>query len=182
LLAECGAIVLDADSIVRDLQRPGTDVYRAIIDRFGPSIVGRDGTLDRAGLAQLVFRDEDALHALNAIVHPSVMKIIAERIEELKETDAIVVLDVPLLVEVGGGEGVDTVVVVEAPEQERISRLVRDRDMTPEDALARMATQASNEQRLALADEVIRNDGSPEQLKAEVDALWERLQTRSKPS
>lgn len=178
LLAARGAIVIDADSVARALQKPGTSVYRRIVERFGAGVVRDDATLDRARIAELVFRDDDARAALNAITHPEVMRVIAERIEALKDTDAIVVLDVPLLVEVGGGEGLDVVVVVEADDETRVARLVQSRAMSGEDVRARMATQASPEQRLALADIVIRNDGNEDDLVPQIDALWEQLEQR----
>lgn len=175
MLAARGAVLVDADAIVRDLQRPGTGVHARIVERFGPGVVGPDGSLDRARLAEMVFRDEDARNDLNAIVHPEVMRRIAEQVEALTGTDAVVVLDVPLLVEIGGGEGLDIVVVVTADEETRIERLMRDREMSASDVRARMAVQASEEQREALADCVIHNDGTERELRAQVDALWERL-------
>jgi dephospho-CoA kinase len=177
LLASHGAIVIDADAIVRDLQQPGSDVFRRIVDRFGPDVVAPDGTLDRARIAEVVFRDDDARAALNAITHPEVMRVIAERVEEMRESGVVVVLDVPLLVEVGGGGGgLDCVVVVEADENERVARLVRERGMSADDARSRMAVQSSPAQREALADVLIRNDGDEDGLRAQVDALWERLE------
>jgi len=182
LLAERGAVVLDADAIVRDLQRPGTDVFRRIVERFGDGVVAPDGTLDRARVADLVFRDDDARSDLNAIVHPEVYKVMSERIASLKDTDTILVLDIPLLAEAGGGEGMDLVVVVEADQDLRVARVVGDRGIDAEDVRARMAAQASSEQREALADVVIRNDGSLESLRAQVGDLWERLSARRTPA
>jgi dephospho-CoA kinase len=178
LLSERGAIVIDADSIVRELQQPGTDVFRAIVERFGPHVVKADGSLDRERLADIVFRDDDARSALNAIVHPAVYAVMSERIAELKDGDQVVVLDIPLLAESGGGEGMDAVVVVEADEDARVARVVAERGLDPQDVRARMAAQASSEQREALADVVIRNDGTAEDLRERVDALWEQLRAR----
>jgi dephospho-CoA kinase len=178
LLSERGAIVIDADSIVRELQQPGTDVFRAIVERFGQDIVSADGSLDRERLAGIVFRDDDARSALNAIVHPAVYAVMAERIAGLKDGDEVVVLDIPLLAEAGGGEGMDAVVVVEADQDARAARVVAERGLDPEDVRARMATQASPEQRGALADVVIRNDGTVEDLQEQVEALWEQLRAR----
>lgn len=175
MLAARGAVVMDADAIVRDLQRPGTDVFARIVERFGGDVVLANGELDRTRLAAIVFADEDARADLNAIVHPEVWAVIQRRLEELKETDAVVILDVPLLAEAGGGAGLDLVVTVEADGDVRLARLARDRGMSPEDVRARMATQASDEQRRALADIVITNDGDEFDLRAQVDALWERL-------
>jgi dephospho-CoA kinase len=176
MLAARGAVVVDADAIVRALQAPGTDVYRRIVERFGPGVVRDDGTLDRTRLAEIVFRDEDARATLNAITHPEVMRAIAERTSELAATDRVVVLDVPLLVEVGGGEGLDLVVVVEAGEDVRVQRVVRARGIEAEDVRARMGAQASPAQRRVLADVVVRNDGTEEDLRAQVAGLWERLE------
>jgi dephospho-CoA kinase len=178
LLAEHGAVVIDADSIVRELQQPGTDVFRAIVDRFGTHVVAADGTLDRERLADIVFRNDDARSALNAIVHPAVYSVMSERIAAVKDDDKVVVLDIPLLAEAGGGGGMDAVVVVEADDEMRVARVVSERSLDPEDVRARMAAQASSEQREALADVVIRNNGTPEDLRAQVDDLWEQLRAR----
>jgi dephospho-CoA kinase len=179
LLASRGAVVLDADRIVRELQEPGTDVYRQIVARFGETVVQPDGTIDRAKLADVVFGDDDARAALNAIVHPVVMQSIAEQIQSYSsQPDAVVVLDVPLLVEVGGGEGLDLVVVVDAPEDVRVQRLVAERGMDPEQIRVRMAAQATPEQRRALADVVITNDGDMTALARHVDELWKTIEER----
>lgn len=175
LLSERGATVIDADLIVRDLYEPGTDVYRMVVERFGRGIVRPNRQIDRPRLAEIVFADEEARAALNAIVHPEVMQIVSERIDALKDSDTVAVLDVPLLVEVGGGEGLDLIVVVEAAEHTRVSRLVKDRGMRPEDVRARITAQATPEERAALADVVIRNDGDEAELKNQVDMLWARI-------
>jgi dephospho-CoA kinase len=178
LLSERGAIVIDADSIVRELQQPGTDVFGAIVGRFGQQVVKADGALDRERLADIVFRDDEARSALNAIVHPAVYAVMSDRIAQLKDGDKVVVLDIPLLAEAGGGGGMDAVVVVEADEDARVARVVAERGLDPEDVRARMAAQASSEQREALADVVIRNVGTAEGLREQVDALWEQLRAR----
>lgn len=177
LLAERGAFVIDADTIVHELYQPGTHVYEMIVERFGRGIVRPNRQLDRVRIAEIVFADEEARAALNAIVHPEVMRIIAERIAELADSDQVVVLDVPLLVEVGGGEGLDLIVVVEAEEHQRVSRLVKDRGMRAEDVRARISTQATPEERAALADVIIHNDGDEAELRKQVDALWERIES-----
>lgn len=176
LLAGRGATVIDADALARAAVVKGTDAHRRIVDRFGTHVLQSDGELDRGKLAGIVFRDDDARAALDAIVHPEVMRAIADRIESLKESDQVVVLDVPLLVEIGGGEGLDLVVVVDAPEEVRVRRLVEARAMSAEDVRARMAVQASTEQRRALADVVVENAGSVAELEAQVDALWGRIE------
>jgi len=178
LLAEHGAVVIDADSIVRELQQPGTEVFAAIVDRFGEHVVAADGTLDRERLADIVFRNDDARSALNAIVHPAVYSVMSERIAAVKDEDKVVVLDIPLLAEAGGGGGMDAVVVVEADEEMRVARVMSERGLDAEDVRARMAAQASSEQREALADVVIRNNGTPEDLRAQVEEVWEQLRAR----
>jgi len=178
LLSERGAVVIDADSIVRELQRPGTDVFHAIVERFGSHVVSPDGSLDRERLADIVFRDDEARSALNAIVHPAVYAVMAQRIAEQKDGDQVVVLDIPLLAEAGGGGGMDAVVVVEADQEARVARVVAERGLDPEDVRARMAVQASPEQREALADVVIWNNGSADDLRAQVDELWDQLRAQ----
>ena len=177
LLAERGAVVIDADAITRELQQPGTPVFEAMVERFGPGIVALDGSLDRQAVADLVFNDAQALADLNAIVHPAVGAEIARRMGDLADTDQIVVLDVPLLVETGRDD-LAAVVVVDVDPEVALTRLVEQRGMRADDARARMARQASREERLARADEVIDNSGSLDDLRAQVDALWERLLAR----
>jgi dephospho-CoA kinase len=174
LLAERGAVVVDADAITRQLQEPGTKVFTAMVERFGPEIVASDGTLDRQAVADLVFADKDALRDLAAIVHPAVGAEIARRLEAEQGTDDLVVLDVPLLVE-SGRDDLVALVVVDVDPEVAVQRLVRQRGMREEDARARMANQASREDRLAKADHVIDNSGSLEELAALVAELWPRL-------
>jgi len=174
LLAEHGAVVLDADGIVRDLQRRGTSVFARIVDRFGEEMVTSEGELDRALLAGIVFADADARNDLNAIVHPEVWRVIQDELARLRDSHRIVVMDVPLLAEAGGAMGLDLVVTVEAAEVARIERLEA-RGLGEEDARARMEAQASTEQRRAIADVVVANDGSLDDLRAEVDRLWAML-------
>lgn len=178
MLVARGAAVVDADQIARDVVAPETPAFRRVVERFGCEVVAPDGTLDRARLAGVVFADDRARDDLNAIVHPEVMRVIEARVEELKATDSVVVLDVPLLVEVGGAGGLDLVVVVEAREETRVERLARDRGMTSEDVRARIAAQASSRERRALADVVIENDAGEDELRASVDELWELLEAR----
>ncbi|MGZ4212056.1 MAG: dephospho-CoA kinase [Actinomycetota bacterium] len=178
LLADRGAVIIDADLIVRELQRPGTEVFRAIVERFGKQVVAADGSLDRPKLADIAFRDEDARSALNAIVHPAVYAVMAERITAIEDENAVVVLDIPLLAEAGGREGMDVVIVVDADQDLRVTRVVDERGLDARQVRARMAAQASSEQRAALADVVIRNDGDMEALRAQVDALWVMLSER----
>jgi dephospho-CoA kinase len=176
LLARHGALVIDADAIAREVLEPGTPGYDAVLARFGDEVVAADGTLDRPALAAVVFGDEAARADLNAIVHP----LVGERSAELMAAAApqdVVVYDVPLLVESRLGKAFDVVVVVEADVDTRLTRLA-ERGLAESDARARMAVQASDEERRAVAHEVIANDGTREELAAEVDELWQRLIAR----
>jgi dephospho-CoA kinase len=173
MLAEHGAVVIDADALAREVVEPGTPGFGAVVAEFGAEVVGPDGRLDRPALASIVFGDEQRRAALNAIVHP----LVGQRVSELAAAaadDAVVVYDMPLLVEGGGADGFDVVVVVEAPVEVRLERLAG-RGMAAEDARERMKAQATDEQRRAVADELVHNDGSREQLAAQVDQLWARL-------
>jgi dephospho-CoA kinase len=172
MLAERGAVVVDADAIVRELQQPGTPVFDAMVERFGREIVAPDGTLDRAAVADRVFGDPEALADLNAIVHPAVGAEIARRLEELAPTDAVVVLDVPLLVESKNPYPVAGLLVVDVDPEVAVRRLVEHRGMREADVRARMARQASREERLARADHVIDNSGTLDDLARQVDEAW----------
>lgn len=174
LLAERGAVVVDADAITRELQQPGTPVLAAMVERFGDGILAADGTLDRQAVADIVFTDADALADLGRVVHPAVGAEIARRLQDEAETDHVVILDVPLLVESGRDDMVALVVVDVDPEI-AVRRLVDQRGMREDDARARMARQASREERRARADVVIDNSGSLEDLRAAVAAAWPRL-------
>jgi dephospho-CoA kinase len=174
LLAAKGAVVIDADAITRELQQPGTEVLAAMVERFGDGILLPDGTLDRQAVADIVFHDSEALKDLTAIVHPAVGLEIARRLEAAEGTDHLVVLDVPLLVE-SGRDDLAALVVVDVDPEVAVARLVEHRGMSAEDARARMANQASREDRLAKADVVIDNSGSLTELDAQVDAVWPRL-------
>jgi len=174
LLAAKGATVIDADAITRELQAPGRPVLTAIVDRFGEGVLTDDGELDRPGLASIVFGDDEALRALNAIVHPAVGVEIARRLEAAAGTDGVVVLDVPLLVE-SGRDDMAALVVVDVEPDVAVERLERDRGMTAEDAWARIARQASRAERLARADIVIDNHGDRAELEARVDEVWREI-------
>ena len=176
LLAAKGAVIVDADEVVREQQRPGTPVFDAMVERFGPGIVAADGTLDRAAVADIVFADPQALADLNNIVHPAVGAAIARRMEELAATDAVVVLDVPLLVEASRGYPLAGLIVVDVDPDIAVERLVMQRGMTEEDARSRMSRQASREERRARADVVIDNRGTPSDLARQVDAVWDWLE------
>ena len=170
LLAERGAVVLDADVYARQVVEPGGPAYQPVVDRFGPGVVSADGTLDRAALAAIVFADPAALSDLNNITHPAVGAIIAERLAEEASTDHVVVLDVPLLVE-SGRSNTAGVVVVDCPEEEAIRRAVA-RGLPEDDVRRRVANQVSREDRLAKADFVVDNSGAPDALPPQIDKAW----------
>lgn len=171
-LARKGAVVVDADAIVRELQEPGTVVFDEMVQRFGPGIVGSDGALDRAAVAEIVFTDASALADLGAIVHPRVHEEIERRLAEQAPTDNVVILDVPLLVE-SGWEGMQGTIVVDLDPEVAVERLVQHRGFSEDDARNRIANQASRSERLAKADFVVDNHGSPEDVAVEVDRAWE---------
>ena len=171
-LAERGAVVIDADGVVRELQAPGGAVLAAMIEHFGDGILAADGTLNRQAVADIVFTDAEQLKALNAIVHPAVGAEIDARIEAQRSGDNIVVLDIPLLVE-NKPYSPEGVIVVDTDPEIAVERLVRFRGFNADDARARMARQATREQRLAEADFIVPNDGTPEDLVPHIDACWE---------
>lgn len=176
-LAEHGAVHIDADSLAREAVLPATAALSQIVDRFGTHVLAPDGTLDRQGLARIVFGDRNALAALNAIVHPAVRELTARRIAEAEaaDPDAVVVYDVPLLAEGGGALPFNLVVVAEAHPEVQLHRLMAIRGMSRDDASARIASQASNEERRAIADILIDTGGTEEETMAQVDDLWLRL-------
>lgn len=177
-LAELGALVVDSDALAREAVEPGTPGLAAVVAGFGSAVLTRDGALDRPALAAVVFGDEEARGRLNAIVHPLVRRRAAELVAAAPE-GTVVVHDVPLLVETGQAGRFDWVLVVEAPEEARIERLTRDREMPAEQARARMAAQASDAERRAIADVVLVNDDDLDALRAEVDRVWaERIASR----
>ncbi len=178
ILAARGAVIVDADAIAREVVEPGTPGLAGVVSAFGAQVLAADGSLDRAKLAQIVFADETARGQLNAIMHP-LISARSEAIMQAAEPGAIVVYDVPLLAETGRGDKFDVVVAVEAPLELRLTRLER-RGLPRDQALARIAAQASDEQRRAIADEIIVNAGSPAELEVAVDAVWVRLTARER--
>jgi dephospho-CoA kinase len=175
LLSERGAVVIDADALAREVVEPGTPGYDAVVARFGEAVVGPDGALDRPALAAVVFAEEAQRADLNAIVHPLVGARMAELMDAVPP-ESVLVYDVPLLVEGDSAAGFELVVVVEARLDTRLARLAR-RGMSEDDARKRIATQATDEQRRAVADVVIDNNGTLDDLRDQVDALWPRLAT-----
>nr|WP_274635757.1 dephospho-CoA kinase [Microbacterium bovistercoris] len=176
-LAAHGAVVVDADALVREVQQPGSPVLDRIAAEFGVGMLREDGSLDRAALGARVFGHPDRIARLNAIVHPAVAAESQRRFAQARaaDPDAVVVYDVPLLVEARGTGEWDLVVVAHAPAEIRQRRLVELRGMGADDARARIASQATDAQRLAVADVVIDTSGSMAHTEEQADALWERL-------
>ncbi|MFF4654083.1 dephospho-CoA kinase [Streptomyces sp. NPDC001381] len=178
LLVECGAVLIDADRIARDVVAPGTPGLAAVVDAFGEDVLAPDGGLDRPRLGSIVFADPEKLAVLNAIVHP----LVGARSRELETAapeDAVVVHDVPLLTENGLAPLYDLVVVVDAAPETQLDRLVRLRGMSEQDARARMAAQATREQRREIADVVIDNDVPLPELRRRVEDVWAELVRRA---
>ena len=174
MLAELGAVVIDADAIAREVVARGTPGLDAVVAEFGAGLLTADGELDRPAMGRLVFGDEDARRRLEGIVHPLVFERYAE-LEASAPEGALVVHDIPLLAESGRGEDFDAVVVVDVPRELQVERMLRDRGWTLEDAESRIAAQATREQRLALATHVVENTGSLEQLRARVAEVHAEL-------
>jgi dephospho-CoA kinase len=174
MLEARGAVVVDADALAREAVEHGTPGFEAVLRRFGDAVRADDGSLDRQALAEVVFADPDARRDLEAIVHPQVRRRIAETIASHVGTDDVVVVESPLLVETGSDGDWTVLVVVAASPETQVFRLVA-RGMPEDDALARMAAQMPLEDKAAVADVVIDNEGSLEELRAQVDRLWDRL-------
>jgi dephospho-CoA kinase len=171
-LAELGAVVIDADALAREVVAPGTEGLAAVVAAFGPQVLTADGAMDRAKVAALVFGDEDKRRQLEAVIHPRVRER-SMRMIAAAPPDAVIVHDIPLLVESGGASGFDMVIVVLASEEIRLARLVSQRGMDEADVRARFAVQATDEQRRAVADVEIDNEATLEELTSNVDAVWE---------
>ena len=182
LLAEKGAVIIDADAITRSVQQPGQPVFDAMVERFGPGIVGSDGNLDRAGLAKIVFADEQARKDLEHIVHPAVGAEMLQRMQDEADTDHVVVYDVPLLVEAARrAMSFAGVIVVDIDPEIAVRRVVEQRGMDEQDVRARIANQASRAERIAAADKVIDNSGTRDDLRRQVDEVWAWIQTLPHP-
>jgi dephospho-CoA kinase len=178
ILAELGAVVIDADLIAREVVARGTPGLDAVVAEFGPELLTADGDLDRPAMGALVFGDPDARRRLEAIIHPLVHRRSAE-LEEEAGDDAVVVHDIPLLAEVGRAGSFDAVVVVDAPAELQVSRMVDDRGWTRADAESRIAAQATRDDRLAIATYVVDNTGTRDALRAQVEEIYAALAARA---
>jgi dephospho-CoA kinase len=181
LLVDRGAALIDADAIVREVQAPGSPVLAAMVDAFGPVVLTPDGRLDRAAVAGLVFGDPDKVATLNAIVHPAVTEAMTARRTVLADSDATVVLEIPLLVE-SGYTNFAGVIVVDVDIDTALDRLVMHRGFSRQDALARINRQATRDERLARADWVIDNAGHHDELAERVDACWAWMNSLPRPA
>ena len=174
-LAAHGAVVIDADLLAREVVAPGTDGLAEVVRAFGPEVLSADGSLDRPALGARVFGDDEARRRLERIIHPRV-RARAHELEAAADPDAVVVHDIPLLVETGQHDDFDVLVVVDAPDDVRVQRLASARGMSADEARSRIAAQATREDRLAAADHVVSNDDSLATLDASVARLWDLLQ------
>jgi dephospho-CoA kinase len=178
LLAEHGAVVIDADVLAREVVEPGTPGLAEVVEAFGAGVLADDGSLDRAALGARVFGDDASRRRLEAIIHPRVRARAAE-IEAAADPDAIVVHDIPLLVETGQGEAFDGVIVVDVPVEVQIERLVSEREMSANEAQGRISAQASRQQRAGAADWIVDNTGSLADLRSAVARVWKELSDRA---
>jgi len=178
---EHGAVIIDADALAREAVAPGSAGLEAIVERFGATVLDEHGALDRGALGRRVFADEAERSALNAIVHPEVRRLYREAVERSRDADprAIIVYDVPLLAEARARDEFDPVVVVDAPAETRVRRLMEQRDMTEGEARERVAAQVPDDERRALADIVIDASGALEHTLAQADAVWGTLRSRA---
>jgi len=179
LLERRGAVVIDADQLAREAVAKGTPGFDRVVATFGTTVLTPDGDLDRGALAARIFSDPAEKAALEAIVHPEVARRFGERVGSLRTSDRVVVYVTPLLVELGLAPAFDVVVVVTASPHLRISRVASDRGLSPDDVRERMAAQATDEQRMEVADVLVDNDGSLADLEPQVDHLWGDLVARA---
>lgn len=181
MLAERGAVVIDADAFGHAALAPGQPAWHSVVDQFGDEILAAGSmNIDRKRLGAIVFAEPEKLAALNAIVHPVILRRIADTLEALRGTDSIVVLDAALILDLGLEDSMDTIVVVTSTRAARRERLIRDRNMTSEGVAARMASQARPEDLVARADILVTNDGSLDDLADKVDGVWAELQRRAR--
>jgi dephospho-CoA kinase len=176
-LTELGALVIDHDLLAREAVAPGSVGLAEVVEAFGDGVLAADGSLDRPGLGALVFADAAALSRLNGIVHPEVRRLSAEREAKAAAADpgAVVVHDIPLLVETGQADHFHLLVVVHTPAEQRVRRLVEGRGLSEDAARSRLASQATDDERLAAADVTLDGSGSEDDLRAQVDSLWQRV-------
>lgn len=175
LLERRGAVVLDADDLARRAVDPGTPGYERVVERFGQPVVSASGKVDREALGRLVFADPEGRKDLELIVHPEVFRLLLEGLEPYRTTGRIVVFDAPLIAETGIKRASDILVVVTAPIEARVARVMAERGMTEDAVRARIAVQASDDEKESLADYVVHNDGTLEDLEGEVERLWDEL-------
>jgi dephospho-CoA kinase len=178
MLEKRGAVVFDADLLAREVVEPGTPGYAAVIERFGANVLAPGGELDREALASIVFADPAARRDLEAIVHPEVRRRFAEGTEAYRDTERIVVFSAPLLVETGMHSAFEVLVVVSASNDRQIDRLMRDRGMSEDAVRSRIAAQATPETRAEVADVLVDNEGTIEELEQQVERLWLDLSAR----
>jgi len=180
LLAERGALLIDADRLGHEAIAPGEPAWHSIVDQFGDEVLAAGSMeIDRKVLGRIVFDEPRKLASLNAITHPVILRNIADTLDAFRHTDRIVVLDAALIIELGLADSLDVIVVVASDTEIRKARLIRDRGMTGEAIEARMGAQADPEDLIAKADIVVRNDGSLENLVTEADRVWSELESRS---
>jgi dephospho-CoA kinase len=170
--------VIDADEIAKDVMAPGTDAYERLVEKFGTSIIGSNGRIDRPGLGNIVFSDRPSLEFLNGLTHPLIIKRIEETLQTMRQNPRgpkTLILRAPLLIEVGMTGMVDTVVLVVADERTKIDRLIKYRGLTEEKARDRIRSQLPDEQKFKFADHVVTNNGTKSDLQLEVDRLWRKI-------
>lgn len=179
MLADRGAVVIDADHLARRAVEPGTPGLARIAEAFGAEALRPDGTMDREAVARAVFADQEKRRTLEGIVHPEVFRLLAEEVQRRRDSDDVVVFDAPLIMETGFDDACDVVVVVTASPEIQVAR-ARGRGMGEEEARRRISAQIAPEERRARADVVLENDGPLEALERQVDALWERLEREAR--
>jgi dephospho-CoA kinase len=179
MLEERGAVVFDADVLARDAVAPGTPGHDRVVERFGPNVLAPGGDIDRDALASVVFSDPAARRDLEAIVHPEVRRLFAESTERFRDTDAVVVFSAPLLVETGMHTAFEVLIVVSAPVETQVDRLLRDRGMSEPAIRERIGAQLPLEEKAEVADILIDNEGTVEELEGQVERVWTELRARA---
>lgn len=179
MLEERGAVVFDADVLARDAIAPGTPGHDRVVERFGSNVLAPGGDIDREALASVVFSDPAARRDLEAIVHPEVRRLFAEGTEEFRDSDAVVVMSAPLLVETGMHTAFEVLIVVSAPAETQVDRLLRDRGMSEPAIRGRIGAQLPLEEKAEVADILIDNEGTLEELEGQVERVWTELRARA---